>query len=126
MLVLLDRRQRAGRAVLEARAPLELGWLARFLQRRAARDLDRVRACSASSAWSGMQHFLKDPFEYDFRKLNAKLATTEEAQQFNQNLDKLFGRWPSPTIVLADQRRARSSRSRRRSGARTRSSRAPT
>ena len=25
-----------------------------------------------------MQHFLKDPFEYDFRKLNAKLATTEE------------------------------------------------
>ena len=50
----------------------------------------------------GLRHFLKDPFEYDFRKLNAKLNTTEEAQQFNHSVDNLFGRWPSPTIVLAD------------------------
>jgi hypothetical protein len=50
----------------------------------------------------GLRHFLKDPFEYDFRKLNAKLATSEEAQQFNKNLDRMFGRWPSPTILLAD------------------------
>src|SRR4029079_19729572 len=26
----------------------------------------------------------------------------EEAQQFNRNLDRMFGRWPSPTILLAD------------------------
>ncbi len=34
--------------------------------------------------------------------MNAKLDTTEEAQQFNKSVDHLFGRWPSPTIVLAD------------------------
>ena len=50
----------------------------------------------------GLRHFLKDPFEYDFRKLNAKLETTEDAQQFGQSLDNVFGRWPSPTILLAD------------------------
>ena len=50
----------------------------------------------------GLRHFLKDPFEYDFRKLNAKLATTEEAKQFSKNLNDLFGRWPSPTILLTD------------------------
>jgi hypothetical protein len=50
----------------------------------------------------GLTHFLKDPFEYDFRKLNAKLNTTEEAKEFGKSFDKLFGRWPSPTIVLAD------------------------
>ena len=49
-----------------------------------------------------MRHFLKDPFEYDFSKLSAKLKTTDQAQQFNHSVDHLFGRWPSPTIVLAD------------------------
>jgi uncharacterized protein len=28
--------------------------------------------------------------------------STEETKQFNRSLDKLFGRWPSPTLVLAD------------------------
>ena len=60
--------------------------------------------CWACSAWSACGTFAQGPFEYDFRKLNAKLATTEEAQQFNK-IDDMFGRWPSPTIVLADTRR---------------------
>ena len=50
----------------------------------------------------GLRHFLRDPFEYDFRKLNAKLNTTDEAKQFGRSLDDLFGRWPSPTVILAD------------------------
>ena len=51
----------------------------------------------------GMRHFLKDPFEYDFRKLNAELSSTDESRQFSAKMDKLFGRWPSPTIILADR-----------------------
>ena len=51
----------------------------------------------------GLRHFLRAPFEYDFRKLNANLQSTESSKQFNQSMEKLFGRWPSPTIVLADK-----------------------
>jgi len=50
----------------------------------------------------GAGHFLRDPFEYDFRKLSVGTKSSEEAQKFSSNLDSLFGRWPSPTVVLAD------------------------
>jgi hypothetical protein len=53
----------------------------------------------------GLLHFTSAPFEYDFRKLNADLQSTEDQKQFNRNMDALFGRWPSPTIVLADDAR---------------------
>jgi predicted RND superfamily exporter protein len=99
MLVLLDRRDR-GRDV-RGRAPLDLGPLARFIGRRGAAVSVVVMLLGGVSVL-GLTHFLKDPFEYDFRKLNAKLNTTEEAKQFGKSFDKLFGRWPSPTIVLAD------------------------
>ena len=32
----------------------------------------------------GLRHFLQDPFEYDFRKLERKLEPTEDAKQFGQ------------------------------------------
>jgi uncharacterized protein len=54
-------------------------------------------ACSV-----GLLHFASAPFEYDFRKLNADLQSTEEQRQFTHSADTLFGRWPSPTVVLAD------------------------
>jgi predicted RND superfamily exporter protein len=99
MLVLLDRRDggRAGRG----RAPLDLGPLARVLGKHSAAVSVLVVILGAGSLL-GLTHFLKDPFEYDFRRLNAKLNTTEEAREFGKSFDKLFGRWPSPTIVLAD------------------------
>jgi len=50
----------------------------------------------------GLRHFLKDPFEYNFLKLSIRTSPNSDAQQFSQSLDRLFGRWPSPTIVLAD------------------------
>jgi predicted exporter len=50
----------------------------------------------------GLLHFASAPFEYDFRKLNANLQSTEDQRQFTQSADTLFGRWPSPTIILAD------------------------
>jgi uncharacterized protein len=99
MLVLLDRREQ-GRA-LRKRAPLNLGPLAGFIGRHGAAVSVVVTVLGLGSLL-GLTHFLKDPFEYDFRKLNAKLNTTQEAQEFGRSFDKLFGRWPSPTIVLAD------------------------
>jgi predicted RND superfamily exporter protein len=100
MLVILDRRSRVS-AVVVPRAPLDLSALGRFLQRRAAL-IAIVCSLLGVMAVVGMKHFIQDPFEYDFRKLNTKLASTDEAKQFNENLNKLFGRWPSPTIILAD------------------------
>jgi len=100
MLIILDRRPRVA-AVVVPRPPLEFGWLGRWLQRRAA-PISIVCSLLGVAGVVGMKHFLEDPFEYNFNKLSANIATTAERQQFNQNLNKLFGRWPSPTIILAD------------------------
>jgi predicted RND superfamily exporter protein len=101
MLVVLDRRSANGVHERPARAPLELRPLARLLHRHSV-AVSLVFAALGVASIVGLTHFLKDPFEYDFRKLNAKLNTTEEAQQFGHSIDKLFGRWPSPTIIVAD------------------------
>ena len=84
-----------------ARAPLNLGPLARFTRRWSTQLVLVLTVGSIVSAF-GLRHFIQDPFEYDFRKLNAKLNSTEESQAFYHSIDKLFGRWPSPTIVLGD------------------------
>ncbi len=99
MLVLLDRRD--ARRGITGRAPLDLRPLARLIGRHGA-AVSVVVAVLAAGSLVGLKHFLKDPFEYDFRKLNAKLNSTQAAQEFGKSFDKLFGRWPSPTIVLAD------------------------
>jgi predicted RND superfamily exporter protein len=99
MLVLLDRRD-GGRA-RGGRAPIDLGPLARLLGKHGAAVSVGVALLSVVAVL-GLTHFLKDPFEYDFRRLNAKLDSTQEAREFGKSFDKLFGRWPSPTIVLAD------------------------
>src|SRR5450432_2753796 len=99
MLILLDRRD-GGRSK-HGRAPIDLGPLARFLGKHGAAVSVAVALLSVVAVL-GLTHFLKDPFEYDFRRLNAKLDSTQEAREFGKSFDKLFGRWPSPTIVLAD------------------------
>jgi predicted RND superfamily exporter protein len=100
ILVLLDRRLH-GSSRRPAHAPLEFGPLASFLRRHAA-AVSVTFAILGVASVVGMRHFLKDPFEYDFRRLNVKVSTSEETKQFNRNLDRLFGRWPSPTILLTD------------------------
>jgi len=99
LLVLLDRRPR--QLSRPARPPIGFAPLGRLLVRRSG-TVTAMFTLLAIAGLFGMRHFLKDPFEYDFSKLSAKLKTTTSAQQFNHSVDHLFGRWPSPTIVLAD------------------------
>jgi hypothetical protein len=99
LLVLLDcRRQTKARV---HRPPLEFGALARFIGRHSA-VISLVFVAMGVASVLGARHFLKDPFEYNFLKLSIRTSANSEAQQFSQSLDRLFGRWPSPTIVLAD------------------------
>lgn len=99
LLVLLDcRRHSKPRA---HRAPIEFGPLARFIGRNSAALSVAFIALGVASV-VGLRHFLKDPFEYNFLKLSIRTSPNSDAQQFSQSLDRLFGRWPAPTIVLAD------------------------
>jgi len=101
LLVVLDCRRPAGHVVPALRPPIELAPLARGLQRKSA-AVTAAFTLFAILGVFGLRHFLKDPFEYDFRKLNTKVNASEETKNFNRSVDHLFGRWPSPTIVLAD------------------------
>ena len=107
----LDRRE--GKTRPKERAPIELGALGRSAAAPCGVLVGVSSSLAAVVAAVGLRHFLQDPFEYDFRKLNAKLNTTDEAKQFGRSLDDLFGRLPSPTVILADDLSARSSSSKR-------------
>jgi uncharacterized membrane protein YdfJ with MMPL/SSD domain len=100
LLVLLDCRGRK-RELKVPRPPVDFGPLARLVARRSGLVTGLFTVLAIGSA-IGLRHFLQDPFEYNFLKLSVKVKTSDEVQQFNQSLDKLFGRWPGPTIVLAD------------------------
>jgi uncharacterized protein len=99
LLVLLDTRR--NRKLRPHRPPIELGPLAGFIRRFSA-PISVVFIGLSVLSVVGLRHFLKDPFEYNFLKLSVRTSPNSEAQQFSQSLDKLFGRWPSPTVVLAD------------------------
>jgi predicted RND superfamily exporter protein len=100
LLLLWDGGGRAQRRRAQ-RPPLEFGPLARGLARHSG-TVTAVVTVLGIAGLIGLRHFLQDPFEYDFHKLNTRVETNGETKQFNRSLDKLFGRWPSPTIVLAD------------------------
>jgi predicted RND superfamily exporter protein len=52
---------------------------------------------------AGATRFGRDPFEYDFRKLSIEKKLDQRAQQFDRERGELFGRWPEPTVILADR-----------------------
>jgi predicted RND superfamily exporter protein len=52
---------------------------------------------------AGAGRFGQDPFEYDFRKLAIEKEMDAQAKQFDREKGELFGRWPEPTVVLADR-----------------------
>ncbi len=83
------------------RPPLHFGALGRLLVRRARWALAISVLVTIGTSY-GLLHFLDDPFEYSFGKLSARIERTESAEQFNESHESLFGRWPSPSIVLAD------------------------
>ncbi len=98
MLVVGDRRAEGARA---RAAPLSLAPLGRLLMRRPGVLLLASAVMTAVSVF-GLWHFTAQPFEYDFRRLNARIAVSETTRQFDASQSSLFGRWPQPTIVLAD------------------------
>ena len=97
---LMDRRSH-GRQQAAPRAPLNLAFLGRALSKRPAAVVIGALVVTIAGG-IGLLHFASAPFEYNFRKLNANLETTEEQREFTQSADRLFGRWPSPTIILGD------------------------
>lgn len=98
LLVLLDRRPSA-RVVTTA--PLSMKPVGGLLARRAT-PIAILSVALTGLAAVGATHFLDAPFEYNFRKLAANIDQTDDQKQFSKSLDSLFGRWPQPTIVLAD------------------------
>ena len=83
-------------------APLSLASLGRVLNRR-ARTFVVVSVLLTVGSSFGMLHFTAEPFEYDFNKLKAILDVSDEQHRFDRSQNQLFGRWPSPTIILADE-----------------------
>src|SRR5688572_16232099 len=99
MIFVSDRRAQGTRA---RQAPLSLALLGRLLVRRPGRLVALSALFTAVSIY-GLLHFTAQPFEYDFRRLNARIPVSDTTRQFNTSQDALFGRWPQPTIVLADR-----------------------
>jgi uncharacterized protein len=97
---LMDRRAQGKKKSLP-KPPLNLAFLGRLLGKRPG-TVALVSTILSVVCAVGLLHFVDAPFEYDFRKLSSNVHTTDEQHQFDQSADKLFGRWPSPTIVLAD------------------------
>jgi predicted RND superfamily exporter protein len=98
LLVVTDRRG-LGKRVRQA--PLSLAPLARVLARRPGVFVLTSLAVTVAAS-GGLLHFTAAPFEYDFRRLSARIEVTEVARDFESRQSSLFGRWPQPTIVLAD------------------------
>jgi predicted RND superfamily exporter protein len=83
------------------RPPIEFGPLARAIGRHSG-VLSAFFTVLAIGSAIGLRHFVKDPFEYNFLKLSIKTKPSAEKQRFDDSVKDLFGRWPSPTVVLAD------------------------
>src|SRR5262249_58723811 len=89
LLVLLDRRR--GRLSRPARPPIEFSPLARLLARHSG-AVTAIFTVLAIGGAVGSRHFLKDPFEYDFSQLSARVKANDQAKQFHRRVDRLFQR----------------------------------
>jgi predicted RND superfamily exporter protein len=98
-MIFVGDRQVKGKHGREA--PLSLAPLGRLLVRRPTALLIGSAVLTLITIY-GLAHFTAQPFEYDFRRLNARIPQSETTQQFNTSQSSLFGRWPQPTIVLTD------------------------
>jgi hypothetical protein len=101
LFVVIDRR--SGTKSGPDRPPASFAFLRPLLGKHAGL-VTLVAGLLTALCGYGVLHFVDAPFEYDFRKLNAELSSTDDDKAFNNSMESLFGRWPSPTIVLADTR----------------------
>jgi predicted RND superfamily exporter protein len=65
--------------------------------------LGLVLAATAASLLP-LPRYLRDPFEYDFRKLRNKRSLESGAAALAPRVDRVFGRTITPSVVLADSR----------------------
>ncbi|HEY0715664.1 MAG TPA: MMPL family transporter [Polyangia bacterium] len=98
LISISDRRATSARA---RRAPLGLGPLGGLLRNHSGLLLAGSVVVTALSVF-GLRHFTRDTFEYDFRKLSARIERSQTVREFETSQDSLFGRWPNPNIILAD------------------------
>jgi uncharacterized protein len=100
LLCLFDRRgpARTGRATWAGPLPA----IARLIE-GSPRKVLIAGAVITVVMLIGASRFGRDPFEYDFRKLAINTQMDQRARQFDQEKSALFGRWPEPTVVLADR-----------------------
>ena len=98
LFFVMDRRPAASE---QNQPPLSFGFLRPLLGRYPGR-VTLVAALLTLVCGYGFSHFVGAPFEYDFRKLNARLDSSDTDHAFNNSMESLFGRWPSPTIILGD------------------------
>jgi uncharacterized protein len=101
LFLVIDRR--IGSRGAPMRPPVSFAFLRPMLGKHPGR-IALVAGLLTLVCGVGLLHFVDAPFEYDFRKLNARLDSTPDDKSFNTSMESLFGRWPSPTIVLADSR----------------------
>jgi uncharacterized protein len=100
LLCLLDRR--GPRPSTLSLKPSRLGALGSFIERRPRLVLAAGGVLTLFLA-VGAARMGRETFEYDFRKLSARGILDERGREFDKDFNTLFGRWPQPTIVLADR-----------------------
>lgn len=97
LLQVLERRG----VGLRPRRPLHLHRLGRAVEQRAGWVLLLSGAATLVLVF-GARHFLRDPFQYDFRKLSSQIQASPEIRSLNREMDALFGRWPQPILAVTD------------------------
>lgn len=98
LLYLGDRRAASDHARVP---PRSLAFLGRILSRRGGAVLVGSALLTVFAGFS-LLHFTRDTFEYDFRRLSARIEVSQTVREFEDNQSSLFGRWPNPNVVLAD------------------------
>lgn len=100
LLITFDRQLGLRHTGRLTAAPLAA--LGRLLVRRPGALLLGSAAVTAVAA-IGVGRFGADAFEYDFRKLSIQIERTEADRAWDRDLSRAFGRWPEPTVILADR-----------------------